>query len=691
MNRKQLQACRGRLYSRAPLIGGWLRRQAARALAREGSVEAARLLAEAVARSDDGQVRELARDALRRLTNPRHLEAVGALWLETRDPELTRLLDECPWLAQAPLRVQVLHALLRGRPEVVEAAEPRAIDPLLQACADHDAALAARARQVLEGLKTAEGRETLCRRAMLPGQELAREVAVVAGYAPREPGQRTLFYFLTGQWDAYESLDFDQSLLRAAYQSADEETRRHVAARARATGRVEWVAVVTGGRRQLRLGAMTDAEWQVTADVLQARAQWPELWRLAQEAPPPWSARLLLLLQTSGWRPADAPAFDDLLRLARGWQRPDLAALVRERAALSGHTEPVTALAFTPDGRLLVSGGGDGAVRLWELPEGRALGAVEAHPVKVTALAVSSDGSTLLTAARDGTLRLWGLPDGRPLRTLREDNHEALSVALSPDGRVLAAGLADGTVCLWDLPDGSPRARLRGHQDAVSSVAVSPDGQILASAGGDKTVRLWDLPDGHFRRMLLSGDWVTALAFSPDGRVLASSGYDRVVRLWRPPAGDPAGKLEGHTGDVTCLAISPDGRVLASGGQERAIRLWGLREGRCLRALESPTGLVGCVAFSPDGRTFASGGKDRVVRLWDLRPVRLGQTPVGQTNLPDLAWVEEVLRDGTLPAAERAALEFVAALIRTRLQFAIGLGEVSARVTAGEFDIEIAG
>jgi WD40 repeat protein len=691
MNRKQLQACRRRLYGRLPLLGGWLRRQAAWALIRENSVEAVRILAEAVARTDDERLRSLVREGLRRLPGPRHAEAVGALWLETRHPELTRLLGECSWLADAPLRVQVLYALQCGRLGLIEAAEARAVEALLHACADPDGEVARRAREVLANLKTPEGREALCRRAMQPEQELAREIAVGAGLAPREAGQRALFFFLTGQWDAYQALDFDQALLRAVYEGADEETRRRIAAKAREVGRVEWVAVVAGGRRKVRLAALTDAEWQVTADVLRARGQWAELWRLAQEAPAPWAARLLLLLKETGWRPRTPGDFDELARLAELWQAPDLPGLVRERAVLSGHTGPVTALAFTPDGRWLLSGGEDGTVRLWGLPEGRCLREIHAHPAGVTAVVTHPDGRQVVSGARDSTLREWELPELRPARTLREENHAALSLALSPDGRLLAAGLDNWMVCLWDLAEGVLRERVRGHGAAVSAVAISPDGRLLASASVDQTVRLWDLPDGRFRQMLLPGEWVTALAFGPDGRLLASAGYDRAVRLWRLPAGEAAGKLEGHAGDVTCLAMSPDGRVLVSSGQDRTVRLWGLPEGRCLRVLQVPTGILNCLAVSPDGRLLASCGKDRTVRLWDLRPVRLAHAPAAERNAQDLAWAEEALRDGGLRTAERGALEFLAALIRLRLRFEVEFGEGRGPIVAGEFDIEIAG
>jgi WD40 repeat protein len=541
-------------------------------------------------------------------------------------------------------------------------------------------------------LQTPEGREALCRLAMQPEQTLAREIAVAADYAPGEGGQRALFYFLTEQWERYESLDFDQALLRVVYQAGDEELRRRIAATARQVGRVEWVAVVTGGRQKRRLGEMTDAEWQVTVEVLQGRGQWSELWQLAREAPPPWAARMLRHLKEASWRPREPTGFDNLARLAEGWQEPDLGALVRPCGVLSEHTGPVTALAFCPDGQVLANGGNDGKVRLWGLPDGRLLRTLNDHPGGVTCLAIHPDGRTLVTGGHDGMLWLWGLPDGRALGLL-EQAHAPRSLALRPDGRLLASGLGDwkGTVQLWDFPEGRPRARLEGHNGAVSSLAISPDGQWLVSGGEDSRVCVWELPDGNFRQMLRTRDWVAALAITPDNRTLASAGYDRAVRLWKLPTGEPLAKLEGHTGDVTCLAMSPDGRVLASGSHDKDVRLWGLPEGRTLHRLHHTTGAVSCVAISPYGRLLAVGGNDGLVRLWSLMPLRLTHAPLGRLNLHDLAWVQETLKDEALPPAERAALEFVAALIRWRMQFEIELGEAPRRVSAGEFDIEIAG
>src|SRR5947209_814657 len=270
-----------RLYSRLPLLGGWLRQGAVRRLAEDDSPEAVRLLAEAVARTDDQAVRILALEALEEVERPRCVEAVCAAWAATRDVYLEELLTIRGWGEKAPPAVRVLYLLAKGREEEAAAGGAEVVEPLLRACQDADAKVAARARQALGRLQDAEAREALCRLAIDGDDALARAVALASGYAPRQAERRALFFFLTEQWEAYDSLDFDRTLLRAAYQAANGPLRQRLAAKARQAGRVEWVEAVTRGRQALRLSEMSDAEWRTSLEVLVERKEWPELWRLA--------------------------------------------------------------------------------------------------------------------------------------------------------------------------------------------------------------------------------------------------------------------------------------------------------------------------------------------------------------------------------------------------------------------------
>jgi WD40 repeat protein len=289
------------------------------------------------------------------------------------------------------------------------------------------------------------------------------------------------------------------------------------------------------------------------------------------------------------------------------------------------HTDIAT-LAFSPDGRVLATGGREGTVRFWDISGGQPVGApLAGHTGAVFGVAFSPDGQRLATASDDTTVRLWDIRSGQPVGApLTGHTGAVFSVAFSPDGQRLATASDDTTVRLWDTRSGqSVRGPLTGHTDQVWSVAFSPDGQRLASASSDKTVRLWDIRTGQPVGAPLTGhtSWVFSVAFSPDGRYLASAGNDTTVRLWDIRTGQPAGgPLTGHTVVVRSVAFSPDGQLLASAGNDTTVRLWDIRTGQPAGGpLTGHTYGVSSVAFSPDGRYLATEGADGTVRLWNIR------------------------------------------------------------------------
>ncbi|MGC5012430.1 protein kinase domain-containing protein [Streptosporangium sp. DT93] len=301
-------------------------------------------------------------------------------------------------------------------------------------------------------------------------------------------------------------------------------------------------------------------------------------------------------------------------------------------AHLRAHTETVNTVTFSPDGRTLASGGGDGAVILWDTATRRPVGApLTGHTRAVQSVAFSPDGKTLAAGGSNGegtdsgdhTVVMWDTATRQPLGD-RLTGHTGWirSVAFSPDGRILATAGADNTVILWDTATwqviGDP---LTGHTDWVQSVAFSPDGKTLVTGGDDNTVILWDVATRQAVGDPLTGrtGQVWSLAFSPDGRTFATGGDDRTVVVWdvatRKPAGAP---LTGLPGDVHALAFSPDGATLAV-GTGSVVRLWDVRTRRAVGdPLTGHADSVWSLAFSPDGKTLATAGGDRQVILWGL-------------------------------------------------------------------------
>ncbi|WP_370072291.1 protein kinase [Streptacidiphilus sp. MAP5-3] len=285
-------------------------------------------------------------------------------------------------------------------------------------------------------------------------------------------------------------------------------------------------------------------------------------------------------------------------------------------SALTGHTNAVFSVAFSPDSRTLASGSTDETVRLWDVAT-RTGTATLTGSASVSSVAFSPDGRTLASGSGDNTIWLWDVATRSNTATLTGDTDEVSSVAFSPDGRTLASGSFDETVRLWDVATRSHTATLTGHTNLVSSVAFSPDGRTLASGGGDNTVRLWDVATrSHAATLTGHTDLVFSVAFSPDGRTLASGSGDHTIRLWDVATRTSTATLTGHTGWVSSVAFSPDGKTLASGSEDNTIRLWDVATRTSTATLTGHTNDVIGVAFSPDGKTLASGSSDNTVRLW---------------------------------------------------------------------------
>jgi RNA polymerase sigma factor (sigma-70 family) len=297
------------------------------------------------------------------------------------------------------------------------------------------------------------------------------------------------------------------------------------------------------------------------------------------------------------------------------------------------HGEQIRALALSPDGKVIASGGQKGRVCLWEVATGRRLDTLRGPAGQVLALGFSPDGRTLAAAgSRDfnqisaGQTVLWELGTRKTRFTLTHSRW-ARCLAFSPDGAVLAVGCDAQEFGTWDTTTGKRRERLQGtFPQGAAAAAFSPDGRLLATGGYEKAVKLWDWRTGKEIGRLDAGSIVRSLAFSPDNKALLT-GQDgpQFVCLWDVARRNRLRAFQGHKlpksayfpGAVFSAAFSPDGRTIASGGDEGVLRLWDTRTGEPQGSYRNPRGWIHGVAFSPDGKTLVAGSTNGRLRLFD--------------------------------------------------------------------------
>ena len=351
------------------------------------------------------------------------------------------------------------------------------------------------------------------------------------------------------------------------------------------------------------------------------------------------------------------------------------------------------AVAFSPDGKLLATGYGDGYVRLWDPVTAQAIGAPfradTTTPVGyggVSGLAFSPDGKLLATADADGTVRLWNTATRQaaraPLPAVTGPGHSVSEVAFSPDGKLLATAGDEGYVQLWNPATGQPvGAPIQADpRDGVDGVAFSSDGKLLATGDADGTVRLWNTATRQAARAPIQavtrpGHGVGSVAFSPDGKLLASGG-DGYVRLWNPATGqavaDPLRAVtSGGRRWVLGVAFSPDGKLLASADWDGTVRLWNTATWQAAGPplLADYGGSVIGVAFSPDGKLLASADTDGHVRLWDPASGQAPRAPIppvtggvnGVAFSPDSTLLASADNNGTVRLWDPATRQAVGA------------------------------
>jgi hypothetical protein len=659
----------------------------------------------------EADIAEGARVFLWELENKSLLEALGAKWAEGRNPFLEEVVRRKNYLPKKPLETRVLVALKLGQWEQIAGGQTSVVEPLVKASQDRDSQIAGDARQALGQLQKAETRQELCRLVIeqdLPGVE---EIVLQAGYLPAETPQRALFFFVTGQWERYESLDFDGRILRAAYETANPALRRRLAEKVRQAGRVAYLSAITGSDYRARAAQMTAEEAQMLVQILAANRDWPKLWPLVFELYPVWAIQAVRLLTEANWQPEredEQAVMRELIPLARDSEldaedpaRKQLPlAVFRARARTPGR---INDLAFSPSRPVVAFATGTGKVLLWNWQKAEKEQVLGPFDHSIGRLAFTP-GDHLIWAERtiseDEPCKVYSWK-GSGHEVLGLGEHRGSVTVLEPinENLVLSAG-RDGAVVLWNLENPYLTRKFKLH-DWVRTACLSPDGQQAALVLGREVVFV-SLPDFTLQntsRSLRSA--ARAVAYLPDGNAVLIAKYSGgllVLPGWQNPAGKIDRTLPPNLSEVSDviqgISVLPGKPLVLTAGSEGTLRFtdWEKRQeaGRVRTDSERLTAL----RVSPDGAFMAVGDSDASFTLWDLRVGELDklfEQPLAQAKLVHLAALNTVLEDRLeLPGTLRAALGFMQTALRHRFRHDIELGEAPS-IQFGDFDIEIEG
>jgi len=239
-------------------------------------------------------------------------------------------------------------------------------------------------------------------------------------------------------------------------------------------------------------------------------------------------------------------------------------------------------------------------------------------PDLITSLAFSWDGKMIVSATYDGQVSLWDIEQGRLINTFQDHDSGVHSVAMSPVEHIVASSGDDGRVVLRNLDTGEVRT-LAGHRKRVPKVVFRPDGRVVASCSIDGTIRLWDVDSGALRREIDLRQKLHSIALSPDGTMLAAGGYGKMITLIDLKT-DEHTQLQGDLSTVYALAFGPEGRVIVSGDKAGDLSVWDVETGRRLIRLSKHEQMVMSIVIHPDGRSMVtcSAGLKPEIRIWDL-------------------------------------------------------------------------
>lgn len=242
------------------------------------------------------------------------------------------------------------------------------------------------------------------------------------------------------------------------------------------------------------------------------------------------------------------------------------------------------------------------------------------HTDLITRVCWSPDGKLICSGSNDKTIRIWASERGKVNEIFSSPYQVITNMSWSPDGNIIAVSSIYETIYLMGAKTGNFQGKLSEHTGWVSSMCWSPDSQFIATTCADLTVRIWLVNKCYLAKSLPGHtSMIRTVVWSSDSKMLASAAVSGRIHLWDAIDRAPLSVLEGHGESTNCLAWSPDNSILASASSDNTIRVWSVKDRKCIKILKTDDNTVSCIEFSSDGSIFATMNEKGTVNLMECK------------------------------------------------------------------------
>lgn len=645
----------------------------------------------------DPELASSAEFCLRNLSQPDAIRELCTIWKNNRTPGLASILSDSAYLPVSPADLRLFFALFHNKLELTSSIPPSDIPALISFLQDPDPGIGFRAEQTLKQISQVSAQQEICRQYILNDHPSIENAIRTARYLPDDIPDRALVLFLTGQWQNYDILDFDQKILRIRYQTANQALRKRIMRAVQASGRSDYLTILTGFSD---LKSFTPDEIDLLISTLITNQAWDELFDLAEKTPVQTSSKIIHILKSYNYQPclSNSPLYEQLIStLPEAGEivvssRQLLPAVHRATLRVNGR---VNDLSFSSDNQSLAIATASRRIVIWDYRHAKIQRIIKGFNHSLGRVAYLTDGS-LIATERAAKIEPCGIYHITETSQERIGEHQASITDIIPIGldRVVTMA-ADDIVSLWDLDtrtvinqvklNNSPRTgALQFNAKRYAVIANRP--QFFDSSNGQ-----FEQPAPVFSsRRGVKNSSPQHATYTSENNLLVGQFNGQILNYQQNETVIHRSLFYSHMYRITGLQHLHNSNWIISVDAGSAKIVFTSLDQTSQQFLISPVEKITALFTSPDGKFFACGHENKIT-LWDTRIQHLPEminTPLSDLQPASLSLINESLQTNNLPKDITTALQWTKTYLEHRFAYDIELAEMD-HIQPGEFDILI--